>query len=130
MRNSIWAAALAAAFTMSVGARAGDVAAGKSIFDRTCANCHGTQIGVNKIGPSLWNVIGRPVASIPDYHYSAALLAKRDDWVVWDEKRMDAYLVSPRETLHGVRMNFDGLPNGKDRDDIIAYLKTITWPDL
>ena len=130
MKNSVLAAALVAALTVCEQAQAGDVAKGKEIFDRTCGNCHPTQIGMNKIGPSLWAVVGRPVASVPDYNYSGALLAKRQDWGTWDEKRIDAYLVNPREVLHGVKMYFRGLPEAKDREAVIAYLKTLTWPDL
>jgi cytochrome c len=130
MKNSMLAAALVAVFAMYGQARADEVAKGKEIFDRTCSNCHSTQIGVNKVGPSLWAVVGRPVAGIPDFSYSAALIAKRDDWKAWDEQRIDDYLVNPREVLHGVKMYFKGLPEEKDRQAVIAYLKTLTWPDL
>jgi cytochrome c len=130
MKNSMLAAALIAALSMCGQARADEVAKGKEIFDRTCGNCHPTQIGMNKIGPSLWAIVGRPVASVPDYNYSGALISKRQDWKTWDEKRIDAYLVNPREVLHGVKMYFKGLPEEKDRAAIIAYLKTLTWPDL
>ena len=80
MKNTMLAAALIAALSMCGQAQADEVAKGKEIFDRTCGNCHPTQIGMNKIGPSLWAVVGRPVASVPDYNYSGALLAKRQDW--------------------------------------------------
>ena len=130
MKNSMLAAALIAALSLCGQAQADEVAKGKGIFDRTCGNCHPTQIGMNKIGPSLWAVIGRPVASVPDYNYSGALISKRQDWGTWDEKRIDAYLVNPREVLHGVKMYFKGLPEEKDRAAVIAYLKTLTWPDL
>ncbi len=130
MKNSVLAAALVAAFAVSGQAQADDVAKGKGIFDHTCGNCHPTQIGMNKIGPSLWAVVNRPVASIPDFNYSAALISKRSEWGKWDEKRIDAYLVNPREVLHGVKMYFKGLPEEKDRQAVIAYLKTLTWPDL
>ncbi len=127
MRNSIvLLAAMAATIALSGSVRAeGDSAAGKGIFDRTCTNCHATQIGVNKIGPSLWNVVGRPIASVPDYAYSEKLLNVRNEWKVWDGKRLDTYLTNPREVLHGVKMYFKGLPDPKDRADVIAYLKTL-----
>ncbi|WP_163521180.1 c-type cytochrome, partial [Klebsiella michiganensis] len=51
----------------------GDPAAGKVIFQRTCENCHAATIGVNKVGPSLWNVVGRKPASVPDFAYSDAM---------------------------------------------------------
>lgn len=51
MKNSVLVAALVAAFAMDGQARADEVAKGKEIFERTCSNCHSTQIGLNKVGP-------------------------------------------------------------------------------
>jgi cytochrome c len=118
-------AAAAAAVAISGNASAGgDPSAGKAIFERTCANCHAAQIGVNKIGPSLWDVIGRPIASVPDYNYSQKLLSVRGEWKEWTGEKLDVYLTNPREVLHGVKMYFKGLQDPKDRADVIAYLET------
>lgn len=118
-------AAAAAAITMSGSAlAAGDALAGKAIFERTCGNCHSAQIGVNKIGPSLWDVVGRPIASVPDYNYSEKLLSMRGEWKEWNGQNLDQYLTNPREVLHGVKMYFKGLPDSKDRADVVAYLET------
>ena len=127
MKNSIaLLAAVAATVAMSGNALAeGNAAAGKAVFDRTCTNCHATQIGVNKIGPSLWDVIGRPIASVPDYTYSEKLRTMRVDWKAWSPQKLDEYLTNPREVLHGVKMYFKGLPEKKDRADVIAYLESI-----
>ena len=130
MKNSVLAAALVAGLAVCGRAQADEVAKGKVIFDQTCGNCHSAQIGVTKIGPSLWSVMGRPVASMPDFSYSQALIAKREEWGSWDAARIDAYLVNPRDVLHGVKMYFKGLPEANDREAVIAYLKTLTWPDL
>jgi cytochrome c len=102
----------------------GDAANGKAIFERTCANCHAAQIGVNKIGPSLWDIVGRPIASVPNYNYSPKLVTMRGEWKEWSVEKLDLYLSNPREVLHGVKMFFKGLPNVQDRADIIAYLET------
>ncbi len=126
MRKSIaWAAPVAVIVALSGNAYADDIAAGKAIFDRTCANCHSAQIGVNKIGPSLWNIVGRPIASVPDYPYSAKLVSMRKEWAAWDKERLDAYLTNPRDVLHGVKMYFKGLPEEKDRTAMISYLLTL-----
>lgn len=127
MKNSIaLLAAAAATIAMSGNALAeGDAAAGKAVFDRTCTNCHATQIGVNKVGPSLWDVIGRPIASVPDYPYSERLFNMRGEWKAWSPQNLNSYLTNPREVLHGVKMYFKGLPGRKDRADVIAYLETI-----
>jgi cytochrome c len=121
----VFFAAVAATIVINGNARADDNAAGKSIFARTCANCHSTEIGVNKIGPSLWNVAGRPIASVPDFSYSEKLVNMRNEWKAWDEKLLDAYLTNPREVLHGVKMYFKGLPDPKDRADVIRYLTSL-----
>ncbi len=100
------------------------VARGKTLFQKTCANCHTTQVGLNKVGPSLAGIVGRPVASVQDYAYSEKMQSMRAEWKVWDEEHLDAYLTNPRQVLHGVKMFF-AVPDAKDRGDVIAYLKTL-----
>ena len=100
----------------------GDPIAGKAIFQRICQNCHSNEIGVNKVGPSLWNVVGRQVGSVPGFEYSEAMKANN---VAWTTSSLDTYLADPRGDIHGVKMFFKGLPAAKDRDDVIAYLETL-----
>ena len=42
--------------SLASAARAADVAAGKVLFQKTCANCHSTEAGVNKVGPTLFDI--------------------------------------------------------------------------
>ena len=100
----------------------GDPAAGKDIFARTCENCHAVVIGVNKVGPSLWNVVERKPAAVPDFAYSDAMKANKQPWTA---DALDTYLADPRGDVHGVKMFFKGLPNPADRADVIAYLQTL-----
>ena len=100
----------------------GDPIAGKAIFQRICQNCHSNEIGVNKVGPSLWNVVGRQPATVPDFEYSNAMKSNK---TVWSISSLDAYLADPRGDVHGVKMFFRGLPEAKDRGDVIAYLQTL-----
>jgi cytochrome c len=100
----------------------GDAAAGQAVFERTCRNCHAVEIGVNKVGPSLWNVVGRKPAAVPDFAYSQAMKANIE---AWTPKALDGYLADPRGDVHGVKMFFKGLPDPKDRADVIAYLQTL-----
>lgn len=121
--NRILSYAVAASFVLgATAANAADVAAGKEIFKRTCQNCHSTEVGVNKVGPTLWDVVGRQAASVPDYSYSAAMKANKS---IWTPANLDEYLADPRGDLHGVKMFFKGLPEAKDRGDVIAYLATL-----
>jgi cytochrome c len=100
----------------------GDSISGKAIFQHICQNCHSAEIGINKVGPSLWNVVGREPASVPDYTYSEAMKANKSAWTA---AALDAYLVDPRGDVHGAKMFFKGLPESRDRADVIAYLTTL-----
>jgi len=116
--------ALVVCLVFSATARAADVAAGKAIFDKTCANCHSTEAGVNKVGPTLFDIVGRPVASVHGYDYSKKMRAIGKEGKVWDDKHLNTYLTNPRQVLHGVKMFF-AVPDAKDRADVIAYLNTL-----
>ena len=111
-----------ASLASSATALDGDPVAGKSIFQRICQNCHSNEIGVNKVGPSLWNVVGRQVGSVPGFEYSEAMKANH---VAWTTSSLDTYLADPRGDIHGVKMFFKGLPAAQDRNDVIAYLETL-----
>ena len=100
----------------------GDPIAGKAIFQRICQNCHSNEIGVNKVGPSLWNVVGRQAGTVPGFEYSEAMRANN---AAWTTPSLDTYLADPRGDIHGIKMFFKGLPEAKDRANVIAYLETL-----
>ena len=124
LRRMPAALTLAACAVLAGSAYAGEPATGKALFDKTCANCHSVEAGVNKVGPTLFDIVNRPVASVHGYDYSKKMLSMRKPWKVWDEKHLDTYLTHPREVLHGVKMFF-AVPDAKDRADVIAYLATL-----
>jgi cytochrome c len=100
---------------------AADVEAGKVAFKK-CALCHTTEAGKNKIGPSLFGIVGRKSASLDDYSYSEAM--KKFDHT-WDAQTLDTYLADPRATVPGTKMIFPGIKDKTERDDVIAYLETL-----
>jgi len=116
--------ALVVLLALSTSARAADATVGKTMFDKTCVNCHSIEAGVNKVGPTLFDIVNRPIATVQGYDYSKKMRAARKEWKIWDEKHLDAYLTNPRQTLHGVKMFF-AVPDAKDRADVIAYLSTL-----
>jgi cytochrome c len=101
--------------------QAADIAAGKSIFETTCHNCHSLTVGVNKVGPSLWHVVGRPSASVQGYQYSDAMKSLHGEWT---PVALDGYLANPRADVHGINMFFKGLAGQRDRANVIAYLES------
>jgi cytochrome c len=102
-------------------AAAADIDAGKAEFKK-CALCHTTEAGKNKVGPSLFGVIGRKSASLESYNYSEAM--KKFDHT-WDPQTLDTYLADPRATVPGTKMIFPGIKDEKERQDVIAYLETL-----
>jgi cytochrome c len=99
----------------------GDAAAGEKVF-RKCKACHATEDGVNKVGPTLYNVIGATPGTVEGYRYSKGMEAFGADHV-WDEETLNAYLEKPRDVVEGTKMAFAGLAKPEDRADVIAYLK-------
>jgi len=101
---------------------AGDAAAGEVLFKQKCGICHAPVQGVNKIGPSLWGVVGRRAGSLDGYTYSDAMKGANR---TWDAATLDDYLTNPRAKIPGVKMIFAGLPQQADRDNVIAYLSSL-----
>jgi cytochrome c len=105
---------------LSKAAAAGDAAAGEHVFAR-CVACHSAKAGESKIGPSLAGVFGRKSGTAPGYNYSPALKAAG---ITWDDQELDKYLANPPADIHGTKMVI-GVPNAEDRQNVIAYLKTL-----
>lgn len=122
MLRRIALVAVLASLAPSARALDGNPVAGKSIFQRICQNCHSAEIGVNKVGPSLWNIVRRQPAAVPDYAYSESMKKNNAPWTA---TALDAYIADPRGDVHGVKMYFKGLADAKERADVVAYLSTL-----
>ena len=103
-------------------AHAADPDAGKSVFSASCAICHSAQSGQNKIGPSLFGLVGRKTGAVPGYSYSPANLAAN---MTWDAATLDKYLEAPRTVMPGTKMTYAGVKDATKRADLIAYLATL-----
>jgi cytochrome c len=91
---------------------------------KQCMVCHNLQEGQGpKVGPDLYGVVGRSVASMPNFHYSAALKAKGGTWTF---DALNKWLTNPRADVPGTAMTFAGLSNEKQRADVVAYLNTLS----
>ena len=97
----------------------GDVNAGEKIFKK-CAACHSiNQGGANKIGPALYNVVGRKIGSVADYKYSNAFVEYGKEW---NFEELNGFLTKPSKWIKGTKMAYAGLRKEEDRASMIKYL--------
>jgi cytochrome c len=97
----------------------GDIASGEKIFKK-CAACHSiNKGGKNKIGPALYNVVGRAVGGIDNYKYSKTLVSYDKEWTF---EELNGFLTKPSSYLKGTKMSYAGLRKEKDRASVIKYL--------
>jgi cytochrome c2 len=92
---------------------------GDQAFKRSCAVCHTTEAGKNKIGPSLAGIVGRKAGSVERFSYSDA---NRKSGITWDAATLDQYLTDPRKFMPGTKMVFIGLKKSEDRQAVIDWL--------
>jgi cytochrome c len=91
---------------------------------KQCLACHNFEEGQGpKVGPVLYGVVGRKIASAPGFNYSSALKSKNGNW---DFNALNAWLTKPTAYAPGTSMIFAGLSNDKQRADVIAYLDTLS----
>lgn len=119
---SILALGAAAALPAAASA-AGDPVKGKTVFAR-CMACHKVDAsGTSGLGPNLYAIVGRPVASFKGYSYSPAMKARGGKWTA---QTLDAYLSGPSmKAVPGTKMIFLGMPAKADRENLIAYLASV-----
>ena len=100
-----------------------DAAAGKKVFKK-CKACHSSEKGgKHKVGPNLWDTVGRAKAAAAGFGYSGALKGKGGAWTYQD---LDGFLADPKGFAKGTKMGFRGLKKAKDRAAIIVYLRSLS----
>jgi cytochrome c len=94
---------------------------GQLAFNNACRTCHTLREGDNRLGPSLYKVIGRKAGSLPGYGYSSAMQGAD---MVWDRAALDRFLANPDQALPGHNMKpYGGIASSEERAKIIAYLE-------
>lgn len=107
-----------AAGTAIAQAPAGDPAAGEKVFNQ-CKACHTVQAGQNRVGPSLYGIVGRKAGAVEGFKYSEPMKSAN---LTWDAATLDKYLADPKGFVPGNKMAFPGLKKEADRANVIAYL--------
>lgn len=125
-RTNLFLPIVAILASVSFAQAEGDAKAGEKVFKK-CKACHAVgEKAKNKVGPLLNNIVGNEGGVVEGFKYSKALLAKKEEGLVWDEESLDAYLTKPKAFIPKGKMAFAGLKKEKDRENVIAYLKTFS----
>ncbi len=122
---AVVALSMSPALAQDGGAREGGakeaLSEGQVLFNNACRTCHTTKEGDNRLGPSLYRIVGRKAGSLPKYGYSASM-EKAD--LVWDPATLDRFIANPDAVVSGNAMKpYGGLPSPEERAKIIAFLQ-------
>lgn len=102
---------------------AADAAKGKKAFKK-CAGCHTVDAGGKaRVGPNLWDIVGRAVAAADGFSYSKAMA---EHGGAWDFATLAAFLADPKGTVPGTKMGFKGVKRAADRADLLLYLRGLS----
>lgn len=100
---------------------------GAALFKMKCAQCHNVDSKVHNTcgpqGPSLRNVYGSRIGHEKTYQFSKEHFQYD---VVWDDDTLDAFLARSKEFIPGSKHYFHDEKSKEVRDDLIAYLKSIS----
>jgi cytochrome c len=98
----------------------GDPARGEAIYGR-CQACHA--LAYNRTGPMHCGLFGRRAGSVPGFAYSRAMVRSK---IIWSEKTLDRFLANPTRVVPGTTMGYAGIPDRRERADLIAWLRLAT----
>jgi len=99
-----------------------DAAKGAKVFGK-CRGCHTPDKGgPNRVGPNLWDIVGKAKAG-DGFKFSGALKKLGGDWTYED---LDTFLTKPKSFAPGTKMTFSGVKKDGDRANLIAYLRSLS----
>ncbi|MDI9409859.1 MAG: cytochrome c family protein [Candidatus Pacebacteria bacterium] len=102
---------------------AANLAAGQETAKK-CQTCHNfVKDGPNGVGPNLWGIVGRKVASHEGYAYSSAMKGQAEN--AWDFEKLNHFMAKPQAVVPGTKMAFAGLSKAEDRANVLLYLRSL-----
>ena len=100
-----------------------DAGKGQKLFKK-CGACHTTEAGgKNKVGPNLWNIVGRDVGAAEGFKYSDAMAGLGGSWSI---EALNKFLSNPKGILPGTKMAFSGVKKDGDRANLLLFLKGLS----
>jgi cytochrome c len=91
---------------------------------KACQACHSFEKGgAVKVGPPLYGIVDRPVASVAGFAYSDGLKGKGGAWTF---EALDHFITNPKGYAAGTKMAYGGEKDAGRRADIEAYLRTLS----
>ncbi|QNT78747.1 c-type cytochrome [Entomobacter blattae] len=98
---------------------------GQHMAQMLCSVCHTfTKDAANTLGPNLYNIVNRPIASSNGYSYTPALHAKQKE--SWTLENLWEWLTAPQKFAQGTKMAFPGISDKQQLADMLAYLQTLS----
>lgn len=116
-RHGLWLVTALALCASPAALAAGDLQRGEQVYAR-CLACHA--LAYDRVGPRHCGLLGRRAGSVPGFVYSQAM---KNAQITWDEKTLSWFLAQPLKAVPGTSMTYAGIPDAKDRADLIAYLQ-------
>ena len=112
---------MAVAVCFAGAAHAQNVPRGQKLYEE-CAACHSPQQGENGVGPALHGTLGRKAGDNPEFRYSPAM---RRSGITWSATTLNDFVADPQKMVPDNRMPYAGMPDPKNRADLVAYLLTL-----
>jgi cytochrome c len=75
------------------------------------------------VGPHLNNLVERTAGTSAGFRHSGPM--KRST-IVWDEKKLSAFMRNPQEAVPGNRLPFSGVADEAALKALVEYLGTVT----
>jgi len=93
------------------------------IIIKKCVVCHSfKENGKNKLGPKLFNIFERKIASVKDFKYSKTLKNVNN---IWNIENLNNFIANPKKWAPGTNMSFIGIKDINDRANLIKYLMNL-----